>query len=189
MKKTGIFIFFIMVALCAISWAQTGTVKQDMMKKSEPIDIVSDRMEAFQLKKMVVFSGNVVAIQGDITLKSDQLFVYYKDKEKGKNETTKEKVAKRDLETTGDLERIEAKGNVIITQKDMTATGKEAVYYEEKAEIVLTGNPVLKDGNNTIKGCRVIVYVNESRGKVEPCREENSGRVTAVIHPKEKNKK
>ena len=186
-KSLFIFISFLMLSVSVIAWAQSDAGKQNLVKKSEPIEIVSDRMEAFQTKKMVIFSGHAVATQADLKLKTDQLLIYYKDK-KGKTGKT-EKTDKKDIDTEGELERIEARGNVVVTQKTMTATGKEGVYYKDVEEIVLTGSPVLQDGNNIIKGCKVIVYLNEGRGKVEPCIAENSGRVTAIIHPKGDDKK
>jgi lipopolysaccharide export system protein LptA len=50
----------------------------------------------------------------------------------------------------------------------------------------MTGNPVLQQEKTVIKGCKVTIQVDENRGKVEHCTAENSGRVTAVIHPQKK---
>jgi lipopolysaccharide export system protein LptA len=180
-KKICLFVFFILFALQTCAWAQAGFNQKGMVRKSEPIHVVSDKMEAFQEKKMVVFSGSAVATQGDIQLKTDRLSVYYK-----KSNDKKEKIGKQEVEAAGDLEKIVAQGNVIVTQKEMSATGDEAVYYQESAQIVMTGKPVLRQGKNVIKGCRVIFYINENRGKVEQCETENSERVTAVIQPQDK---
>ena len=168
-------------ATTGLLWAQTGLNSKNMLRKNEPIEIVSDRMEAFQEKKMVVFSGNVEATQGEIKLKSDRITVYYKD-----SNQKKEKAAKHDIGTSGEMDRIEATGHVKITQKQMSATGDEAVYHQDTAQITMTGNPVLQDGNNTIKGCRVVIYINENRGKVEKCETGDSKRVTATIVPQGK---
>jgi lipopolysaccharide export system protein LptA len=180
-KKTYFIILLTLFTMSAPLWAQVGFDQKNMIRKTEPIEIVSDRMEAFNEKKLVVFSGKAVATQVDIKLKTDRISLYYK-----KSNEKKEKIGKQEVETAGDLEKIEAKGNVVITQKEISATGDEAVYYQEDARIVMTGNPVLREGKNVIKGCRVIFYVNENRGKVEPCDSANSGRVTAIIYPKEK---
>jgi len=88
------------------------------------------------------------------------------------------------MEQAGDLEKIVASGHVVITQKDVLATGNEAVYYQDTARFVMTGNPVLQQEKSVIKGCRVIIQVDENRGRVEQCADENSGRVTAIIHPR-----
>jgi len=44
----------------------------------------------------------------------------------------------------------------------------------------------LQQEKTVIKGCKVTIQVDENRGKVEHCTAENSGRVTAVIHPQKK---
>ena len=174
-------VIFSCLMMSAPLWAQVGLDHKNTIRKSEPIEIVSDKMEAFQEKSMIVFYGNAVATKGDIQLKTDRLSIYYK-----KSNTKTEKVGKQEIQASGDLDRIELKGNVVITQKEVSATGDEAVYYQESARIVMTGNPVLQQGKNVIKGCRVIVYIEENRGKVEQCEAENSGRVTAIIHPQDK---
>jgi len=87
------------------------------------------------------------------------------------------------MEGTGDLEKIEAKGNVIVTQKEKIATGEEAVYFQDSGQIVMTGNATLRDGKNIIKGDKVTVFVNEDRGIVEA---DQKKRVKAIIYPQEK---
>jgi len=180
MKKIVLITAGILVALNLQAWAQTGLLQKNTLRNNEPIQIVSDKMEAFQATRMVVFSGNAVAQQGDVRIQADRLSIYYKN-----SGAQSEKVGP-DAEQTGDLEKIVASGHVVITQKDVLATGNEAVYYQDTARFVMTGNPVLRQEKSVIKGCRVIIQVDENRGKVEQCADENSGRVTAIIHPRKK---
>lgn len=181
-KKVYLAACLILFAMSTCVWAETAFDQKKMLHKNEPIEVVSNKMEAFQVKNMVVFSGKVEAQQGDIKLTTDRLSIYYKKKSDGK----KEKIGEKELDVAGDLDRIEANGNVIITQKELTATGDEAVYDQGSAQFVMTGKPVLKQGKNVIKGCKVIIYVNENRGEVQKCDAENSGRVSAIISPKDK---
>lgn len=159
--------------------AQDNSKKINKLSSKEPIEIVSDRMDAFNEKKLVIFSGNAVATQGDKEMKSDRLLLYYK-KETGK----KDKIGAKEIEGTGDLEKIEAKGNVIVTQKERIATGDEAVYLQDSGQIIMTGNATLRDGKNIIKGDKVIVFINEDRGVVES---DPKKRVKAIIYPQEKS--
>jgi lipopolysaccharide export system protein LptA len=176
-------LLFALCILFAVSnlYAKDNSLKLGKLSSKEPIEIVSDRMDAYNEKKLVIFSGNAVATQGDKELKSDSLSLYYK-KETGK----KDKIGAKEIEGTGDLEKIEAKGNVVVTQKKRVATGDEAVYYQDSGEIILTGNPLLREDKSTIKGCKIIIYTNEDRGVVESCDPEKE-RVKAVIYPQEKN--
>lgn len=149
-------------------------------QSDEPIEITSDRMEAFNDKKMVVFSGHATVVQGKSVLKSDKLFLYYK------NETDKkDKIGTIETDKTGDLERIEAKGNVLLTQGERVATGEEAVYFRETNKVIITGNAVLNEGKNSIKGDRVIVFLNENRGIVESSTQKQ---VKAIIYPQNRKK-
>ncbi len=178
-KKIITFYVLLMLLIVSTLQAKDNPARINKLSSKEPIEIVSDRMDAFNEKKLVIFSGNAVATQGDKEIKSDRLLLYYK-KETGK----KDKVGAKEIEGTGDLEKIEAKGNVIVTQKARVATGDEAVYFQDSGQIIMTGNPTLRDGKNLIKGDKVIVYVNEDRGVVES---DPKKRVKAVIYPQEKN--
>jgi len=175
------FALWIVLAAVPCAWAQAAPDKTELLRKTGPIEIVADRMEALSEKRQIVFSGNAVATRGDIKLKTDRLTITYKP-----SGQPKEKIGKADMAMSGDLEKIELKGNVVITQNDLSATGDEAVYYADGAKIVMTGNPVLKQGKNLIKGCRVVIFIDENRGRVEQCDTGGKERVTAIIHPQEK---
>jgi len=182
-KIICLFVLFTLLLSNTCAWAQADFDKKRMVRKNEPIQIVSNKLEAFQEKRMVIFSGNAVATQGDVRIVSDRMLIYSK-----KSDDKKEKNSKQDMDVSGDLEKIELKGHVVITQKDLSATGDDAVYFQDTAQFIMTGNPVLKQGQNVIKGCKVTIYIDEKRGKVEPCDTINSGRVSAVIHPQDKDK-
>ncbi len=145
--------------------------------KNQPIQIDSDRLEAYTAKKLAVFSGNVVAVQGTRTLRAESLTVYYKE---GKKDSTGSLAP----EGFGAIDKMEAKGHVSITDGEKIAEGNYAVFEQATQKITLRGDAVLKEGKNVIKGDTVIVYLEEDRGVVE--RGENR-RVTATIFPGEKD--
>ncbi len=113
-------------------------------------------------------------------LKADKLLLYYK-----KDPDKKEKIGSIDTERTGDLEKIEAKGNVSLTQGKRVATGDEAIYFHDSNKVILTGNAVLSEGKNSVKGDRVIVFLNENKGIVES---DTQKQVKAIIYPQNKKK-
>jgi lipopolysaccharide export system protein LptA len=152
--------------------------KKPKMDKNQPILIQSDRLDAYQEKKMVIFSGNAVATQGDKTIKSDRLLIYYKD-----NPGNPKKKEVKDVGNAGDLEKLEAQGHVTITQINRVVTGENAIFYQDSQKIVMTGNAVMREGKNVVKGDRIVVFLNEDRGVVEG---SESKRVTATIYPNEK---
>jgi lipopolysaccharide export system protein LptA len=146
----------------------------------EPVHITSDTLEAFNDERLIVFSGNAVAIQGDKVIRSNKLLVYYKKgAEEGKEGTP-------NIGQGGDLDRIEAKGPVRITQLKKIVTGDEAVYYQDDQKIVVSGNAVMREGPNIVKGDRITVLLDENRGIVDAPEKK---RVSATIYPAEDGKK
>ena len=158
--------------------AKDSIDKKAKLDKNQPIQIVSDRLDAFNDKKLVIFSGNAIAIQGDKTIKSDRILLHYR-----KNIADNKNVGQKEIGEAGDLEKIEAKGSVTITQGERVVTGDEAVFFQVAQKIIMTGNAVMREGQNVIRGDKIIVFLNEDRGVVES--DENK-RVKATIYPDER---
>lgn len=127
---------------------------------AETITIDSDRMEMDQQQNTVVYMGNVVAVRGNVTMKSDTLTATYNPEMQR-------------------LTEVVAEGNLEVTQGNRIATGAKAIYNNDDNSIVLTGNPVIRQGNSQVSGCRIIMFINEERGVVEG----GCQRVKAVIFP------
>ena len=174
--KEYLFILFVLLT-ASLAYAENKLFNK---QSDEPIEITSNRMEAFNEKKLVVFSGNAIAKQGNKVLKADQLNLYYK-----KEPDKKVKIGTTETEGTGNLEKIEAKGNVSLTQGERVAIGDEAIYFRDSAKIIMTGNAVLNEGKNSTKGDRVTVFLNENRGIVES---NTKKQVKTIIYPQEKKK-
>jgi len=127
---------------------------------AETITINSDRMELDQKKNTVIYSGNVVTVRGSVIMKSDTLTATFNPEMKR-------------------LSAVVAEGNLEVTQGDRIATGAKAVFNSEDNSVVITGDPVIRQGNSQISGCRIIMFINEDRGVVDG----GCQRVKAVIFP------
>ncbi len=156
------------------------TKQKPKIARDLPIQIVSNRLDAYNEKRMVVFTGNAVATQGGRTIRSDVLTLYYKEEKKSAASSTSEAGG------PGDVERVEAKGRVTISEGDRIVTGDEAVFEQDAQKITMTGNAVMREGANIIRGDRIFVFLDENRGVVEGT--ENS-RVTATIYPGDQKEK
>jgi lipopolysaccharide export system protein LptA len=94
-----------------------------------PIEVTADNgIEWEQDDKLFTARGNAVAVQGDLTVKSNELRAYYRPKSGGSGGT--------------DIWRVDASGNVKITSPNETATGDNAVYDLDKSVMVLSGKKV-----------------------------------------------
>ena len=140
--------------------------KNTKKKPSQAIRITSDKMEAFDQKGTVVFTGNVVAKKGNLTIYADRLEVFY------------DQVKTADNKKKRRLKKIVFMGHLKIVQGRRKATAKEAIYYKPQEKIVLLKNAQVWDGPNTIKGDKIVLYVNENRSVVES---SGKDRVEAVV--------
>lgn len=152
---------FFIVPMTGLIRGMAGPLYAGEETREEPITITSNKMDADRKSKLVIFRGNVVAQQKDFTLYSDELYVYYNEGE--------------------DVREIIAVGNVKMTQPDRLATGERAVYERVGRKVTLTGNPQVRQGPDTVKGTKIIVFLDEDKSLVEGAGEE---RVKAVIFPK-----
>jgi lipopolysaccharide export system protein LptA len=182
MKKYYFFLFGVVTFLIILIPYATP-IAEKLSDSNKPIHIVADRLDVHSDNRIAIFSGNVVVTQEDTIINSDKFCLHYK-KEKSEMEENSPSV-NPGVADAGDLEKIEAEGNVIIRQKGKVVTGAYAVFYNEEQKFVVTGNPVMKDGDNVVEGDRVIFFLKENKGIVES---SSSKRVTATIYPEEKNK-
>jgi lipopolysaccharide transport protein LptA len=132
--------------------------------KKEPIDITAEKLDFDYKSRRTTFRGNVEVVQGDVHLVSDVLTV---DLEEGSKDQEQK------------LRAVHADGHVTITQGARKATGDRAVFDQTTRTMILTGNGVLQEGLNQVKGEKITVYPDESRMEVTG---ENS-RVKVTLFP------
>lgn len=143
--------------------AVPAAIPADKDRSSLPITVKSNEMTADNKEKTAVFSGKVVAKQGDITIFSDKLVVNYRDK-------------------GGEVDKVEALGNVRIIQSNRTGFADHAVYDSRSGRIVLTGTPRVVQGGDSISGKVITFYVNENKSDVSSDGDPKA-RIEAVINP------
>lgn len=153
--------FIALAAAFLLLWARpsAAVTKKDEAAPKRPVTVTSDTMEAKTSENVVVFRGNVVAVE-DFTLCSDELHIRYGE--------------------TRDVSEIEASGNVRIFQDNKTSTSDRALYNRNDRTIILTGRPQVKQCTDVVKGDKITVYLDKDNALVES---EKGSRVKAVIMP------
>jgi lipopolysaccharide export system protein LptA len=134
---------------------------------SQPIDITSDKVEAYRKDNLIIFQGNVIARQKDIVIYADSLEAMIIEDGKG-------------------IERVTVGGNVKIQQGLRVANCQKAVFYNLDRKIVLTGDPKVSDGDNIVSGDEIIFDIEKNRVEVKS---GLSGRGKAKIQPGEEIEK
>ena len=146
--------------------------------QGKPIKINSATLEVRDKDKVATFSGDVHLVQGDTTLRSNRLVVFYDD-DPAANSAAKPPTATAQggAQQNQQIKRVEAKGDVIVTQKDQTATGESGVFDMKANTVTLLGNVVISQGPNVVKGEKLTVDMTTGVSLVEapkcakpPCR-------------------
>jgi lipopolysaccharide export system protein LptA len=150
-------------------------------KSKEPITITSDTLEYEYKDGVIVYRGDVLAVQGETKIKSNELRITLAktDDGTGKKKNGNDAVGALDDASASKLQSVVATGSVRIDQGARWAVGGKATFDQSNRTLVLTENPVMHDGPNEVAGDRVVVYLDENRSVVEGGRK----RVKAVLFP------
>jgi len=183
--------FFILVGLLVLFWAglpvaDGAAANKPAPGKEIPLRIIAARLEADQKEGVIIFSGQVKAEYGDSTLYADQLRVHFQRKPGAPPKAAQPPPDKAEPSVLGDLgaekiDRIVAHGNVRFVQEDRVATGQEAIYYQDRDEVVLRGDPQVWRAENTLKGERIIFNLKTNKVLVESSPRR---RVEALLYSK-----
>ena len=144
-----------------------------------PYDVLADRLDVDDVAKAAVFTGNVVAVQGDMTIRSAELTATY--------------TGSAGLATAADgtktnaasLTHLQARKKVTVVSKDgRTATGDWAEIDIKTNIATLGGTVVLTQGKNIVRGTKLLIDMNtgETTIKTEPAA---SGAGAAMISSSE----
>lgn len=152
-----------------------------------PIEVTSNTLEVVQEQNRAVFSGHVVAIQGNVRLKADTMTIDYARKEAGSGES-KARTEPANPVGNGAIRKINAEGNVFLSTPEETASGAQAVYDVDGQEIHLNNHVVLTRGQNTLKGEHLIYNFATGKSRITGGDQgsKNNGRVRALFVPDKK---
>ena len=152
---------FLMTCLF-FSLCQPVTAQQSLASGSTaPVTITADRLDADDAAQKLVFDGNAVARQGDVSISSDRLIVEYAPESR-------------------EVQQIVAEGHVHIVQGARVATSGRAVYDKGTERIVLTDSPIVKEGPNSVQGHEIVLFMDGQRSIVKGGRDS---RVKAIFQP------
>src|ERR1700719_4459471 len=202
--RAAAFTFAASVASAAVAQHAATGVPNAMQgfsqNRDQPIHIEAPVLEVRDKKKEATFSGNVKVVQGDTTLTSDTLVVFYESTPApdsapasatpgaaapapaANSKTPAKSAPPMQSEATGtsgnsSIKRLEARGNVVVTQKDQVVTGETAVFDTKANLITMLGGVVLTQGKNVLRGDRLMVDMTTGVSRVE----SDSGRVQGLF--------
>ena len=160
--------------------------------RDQPIQIEAASLEMRDKKKEATFSGNVKVVQGDTTMTSKILVVFYDSASTAAPATPppantkagKAAPAQAPMQAatpgpggSSSIRRLEARGSVVVTQKDQVVTGETAIFDTRANLITMAGGVVLTQCKNVLKGDRLKVDMTTGVSRVE----SDSGKVQGMF--------
>jgi lipopolysaccharide export system protein LptA len=172
MRLSGI----ILATTAVVGTAALAQVKQEQPTSAlkghntnAPVDVTSDRIEVQERADRAVFTGNVHATQGDMTLETPRLTVAYSTASGNGGNTSVQ------------ISRLDAAGGVVVRDPSETAKGDFGVYDLDRKLITLIGNVQLTRENNQVNGARLVIDLNSGRAVIDggpPGVNSSGGRVS-----------
>ncbi len=148
MRKVTRFRLLALLPLLAVAPA-AGQRSGSGFNSNAPVDIDADRIEVQDRADRAIFSGNVVARQGNMQMNAARVTVAY---------TNSNGVQ---------VERIEASGGVTLRTPSETARGNFAIYDVDRRIVTMIGGVHLTQGSNRVQGGRLVLDLNSHRAVMD----------------------
>lgn len=158
----GIFALVVLGVMAFPVVAQDGAAGKPLPAAENPIHITADSLITDPQNKTAEFIGHVFATQGDTTITSDRLKVYYREGSESGSTPGMDAIV-----------RIVAQGTVKMVFDDRVAYTEHAEYIADQRIVILTGqNSKIVSGNNSISGQKITLYRDDGRIHVAGTQEE-----------------
>jgi lipopolysaccharide export system protein LptA len=159
--------------------------------KKDPINIEANYLEVKDKEKVAIFTGNVVVVQGDTTMRCKELHVFYEGSALGTDPRQKVPATKsqQKSESAQRIKRLIAIGGVIVIAKDQKAVGDKGTFEMATNIVVLDGNVVVTQGQNIMNGDRLTVDLTNNTSKLDGVKQQGTQRVKGVFVPSSMDKK
>lgn len=150
-----------------------GPASAQIGRSGAPIEITSNQTEYRQSEGRGVYTGNVVATQGDSRMTADTLTFL----------CTRNEPAAGESATCQEIEQLIAEGQVLYTAPEVKIRGDRAQYDAASDTITITGDVILSRGaEGVVRGTQVVYKVSDGRSVITA----GKSRVTTILVPKSK---
>lgn len=156
-------LFAALVSLALPAAAQQDGVQisfgQSLRLEGSALEVTADQLSVDQTTGATEFSGNVLAVQGDMRIQAQALRLEY---------------AAGSREGTQRISRLVASGGVTMATPTEALEAREAVYSLDAQTLEMTGDVMLVQGQNVLSGERFVADLQSGSGRM-------IGRVRTVI--------
>ena len=143
-----------------------------------PVDIAADEAEVQNKACISTWRGKAEALQGDARLRADVMKAFFQPKPSASGAAG--------TGACGDLLRLEAQGSVYyVTSKDQRVRGDAGTYDAGAETVTLTGDVVAVQGQNVLRGTRMVF--NTQTGEGHMVGGGGANRPRGVFYPSKKD--
>jgi lipopolysaccharide export system protein LptA len=147
---------------------------RSLQLSGQPLEVTADRLEVEQRTGAAIFSGEVLAVQGDLRLTAERIRIEYAPAQPGGTEPATTQSGAAPAEGATRVERLIATGRVTLVTPEEAIEAQEAVYDLPRGTLEMTGDVLLVQGDNILSGQRFVADLTAGTGQM-------SGRVRTVI--------
>jgi lipopolysaccharide export system protein LptA len=169
------------LVLTTCLWAVQASAQ--LAPGSGPIDMSADELELVDTNHTAIWRGAVDAIQGQNRMRANQVTLIFSGR--GRAGSTS---AGAPGKNWGDVQRMEAEGDVFFVSPQQRARGDRAVYELASGNLVMTGNVIVAQGESVVKGDKLIIEVKTGHATMVSAAQGRGapGRVRGVFYPDQK---
>lgn len=132
----------------------------------EPVNIDADKLDYFDKEQKLVYTGNVVAVQGESTLKGSVLTIFLQKQDTAQAGAAPAQPGAGPAATGSSVRHMDVQGPVTLISKDQIGTGDSATYDKADNKVTMTGNVTLTQGTNVTQGDRLVYDLSTSQAQV-----------------------
>lgn len=167
------------VSATALILSSGAALAQVASDSSAPVDISADEQEVINSQCRQIFRGNVEMLQDKSRLRASVVNVYTKRKPTGGNGQG----------GCGEVDHVQADGDVYFVTKDQTVRGDRAIYTYANDTVVITGNVIVVRAQDVARGDKMTVNTKTNDVKLESnAKGRGKQRVRAVVYPDDSKK-
>jgi lipopolysaccharide export system protein LptA len=154
-----------------------------------PISIEADHLDYFEKEGKAIYTGRVIAVQGDTKLNCSKLTIFFEKPQQTASAKSASGAAVPppatgnasggDAAASSSLKHMDCAGPVNVVSKTQTATADSGSYDKGHNSVVLIGHVVLSDGRNVTKGDRLVYDLTTGQATVQG----GGSRVTGLFLP------
>jgi lipopolysaccharide export system protein LptA len=169
----------ITAALLAIA-AAVPAAAQLAPNSGAPLDVEADELEVQNAQCISIWRGRAEALQDTSRLRADVLTARFEAKPGSGSAGASS--------NCGAIQTLEATGNVYYVTPQQRVRADRGLYEATRETITLTGDVIAVQGQNVLRGTRMVVNTRTGEGQVQGAAtgRNKSGRVRGVFYPQQK---